>query len=47
MVHITSFDNKTASFWRGSGMDPKKVNTEVFLLPAAMEAVLQQTIDEG
>ncbi len=35
MVHINIFDNETASFWKGPGMDPKKVKTEVFLLPAA------------
>ena len=43
MVHINIFDNETASFWKGPGMDPKKVKTAVVLLPAAMEAVLQQT----
>ena len=35
MVHINIFDNETASFWKGPGMDPKKIKTEVFLLPAA------------
>jgi formate dehydrogenase major subunit len=35
MVAVNLFDNETASFWRGPGMDPAKVNTEVFLLPAA------------
>jgi len=34
-VHINIFDNETASFWKGPGLDPKKVKTEVFLLPAA------------
>ena len=28
-VHLT----ETTDFWRGPGVDPKKVNTEVFLLP--------------
>jgi len=37
MVHINIFDNETASFWKGPGMDPKKVKTEVFLLPAAAQ----------
>ena len=35
MVHINIFDNETASFWKGPGMDPRKIKTEVFLLPAA------------
>ncbi len=35
MVHVNIFDNETASFWKGPGMDPKKIKTEVFLLPAA------------
>jgi formate dehydrogenase major subunit len=35
MVAVNIFDNETASFWKGPGMDPAKVNTEVFLLPAA------------
>ena len=33
-VHVNIFDNETASFWKGPGMNPKKVKTEVFLLPA-------------
>ena len=35
LVHANIFDNETASFWHGPGMDPAKVKTEVFLLPAA------------
>ncbi len=35
MVHVNIFDNETPSFWKGPGMDPKKIKTEVFLLPAA------------
>jgi formate dehydrogenase major subunit len=35
MVHLNIFNNETASFWKGPGLDPKKVKTEVFLLPAA------------
>ena len=29
------FDNETYQFWRGPGVDTKKIKTEVFLLPAA------------
>lgn len=35
MVAVNLFDNETASFWKGPGMDPAKVKTEVFFLPAA------------
>ena len=34
-AHVNIFDNETASFWKGPGMDPKKIKTEVFLLPAS------------
>ncbi len=36
LVNVGLFDNETASFWKGPGMDPKKIRTEVFLLPAAI-----------
>jgi formate dehydrogenase major subunit len=35
LVHANIFDNETASFWKGPGMNPKEIKTEVFLLPAA------------
>jgi formate dehydrogenase major subunit len=35
MVTVNLFDNETASFWKGPGLDPAQVRTEVFLLPAA------------
>jgi formate dehydrogenase major subunit len=35
MVNVNLFDNETGSFWKGPGMNPKEVQTEVFLLPAA------------
>ncbi len=35
LVHANIFDNETASFWKGPGMDPAQIKTEVFLLPAA------------
>jgi len=35
MVCTNLFDNETASFWKGPGMDPASVKTEVFFLPAA------------
>jgi formate dehydrogenase major subunit len=33
MVNVNLYDNETGSFWRGPGMDPKKIKTEVFFLP--------------
>jgi formate dehydrogenase major subunit len=33
LVNVNLFDNETASFWRGPGMNPKDVQTEVFMLP--------------
>jgi formate dehydrogenase major subunit len=35
VVNVNLFDNETGSFWKGPGMDPKKVKTEVFQLPCA------------
>ena len=35
LVAVNLFDNETASFWKGPGVESAKVKTEVFLLPAA------------
>ncbi|MBF0398877.1 MAG: molybdopterin-dependent oxidoreductase, partial [Desulfobacterales bacterium] len=35
MVTVNLFDNETSSFWRGPGVNPKEIKTEVFLLPCA------------
>ncbi len=35
LVTVNLFDNETTSFWKGPGMDPARVSTEVFYLPAA------------
>lgn len=35
LVNVNLFDNETGSFWRGPGMDPARVKTEVFLLPCS------------
>ncbi|HYA03552.1 MAG TPA: molybdopterin dinucleotide binding domain-containing protein, partial [Syntrophobacteria bacterium] len=35
MVNVNLFENETGSFWKGPGMDPKKIQTEVFFLPCA------------
>jgi formate dehydrogenase major subunit len=35
MVNVNLFDNETGSFWKGPGINPKDIQTEVFLLPCA------------
>jgi len=35
MVNVNIFDSETGSFWRGPDMDPKKIKTEVFMLPCS------------
>jgi formate dehydrogenase major subunit len=35
MVNVNLFDNETGSFWKGPGMNPKEIQTEVFQLPCA------------
>jgi len=35
LVGENIFDNETYEFWRGPGVDPKKIKTECFLLPAS------------
>jgi formate dehydrogenase major subunit len=36
LVNVNIYDNETGSFWQGPGMNPKKVKTEVFMLPCAV-----------
>lgn len=36
LVNVNIFDNETASFWKGPGMKPSKIKTEVFFLPCAV-----------
>ena len=35
MVNVNLFDNETGSFWKGPGMKPEDIKTEVFQLPCA------------
>ena len=35
MVNVNIFDNETGSFWKGPGMSPEEIKTEVFFLPCA------------
>jgi formate dehydrogenase major subunit len=47
MVVVNVFDNETASFWKGPGMDPKKIKTEVFSLPCAASVEKEGSISNS
>ncbi len=44
MVNVNLFDNETGSFWKGPGMDPTKIKTEVFFLPCAVSVEKEGSI---
>jgi formate dehydrogenase major subunit len=44
MVNVNLFDNETGSFWRGPGMVPSQVKTEVFFLPACVSVEKEGSI---
>ena len=44
MVNVNIFDNETGSFWKGPGMDPSLIKTEVFMLPAAVSVEKEGSI---
>jgi len=44
MVNTNLFDNETGSFWRGPGVNPAKVKTEVFFLPACVSVEKEGSI---
>jgi formate dehydrogenase major subunit len=44
MVNVNLFDNETGSFWHGPGLDPAKVKTEVFMLPACVSVEKEGSI---
>jgi len=35
MVNVNLFPNETGDFWKGPGMNPAEIDTEVFMLPCA------------
>ncbi len=47
MVNVNLFDNETGSFWKGPGLNPKDVQTEVFLLPAASSVEKEGSISNS
>jgi formate dehydrogenase major subunit len=44
MVNVNIFDNETGCFWRGPGMNPASIKTEVFFLPAAVSVEKEGSI---
>ena len=44
MVNVNLFDNETGSFWKGPGMDPGAIKTEVFMLPACVSVEKEGSI---
>jgi len=47
MVTVNIFDTETGSFWRGPGMDPKKIKTEVFFLPCSVSIEKEGSISNS
>ncbi len=47
MVNVNIFDNETGSFWRGPGMDPSTIKTEVFMLPACVSVEKEGSISNS
>jgi len=44
LVNVNIFDNETAEFWKGPGMNPKAIKTEVFFLPCAVSVEKEGSI---
>lgn len=44
LVNVNIFGNETAEFWRGPGMNPKAIKTEVFFLPCAVSVEKEGSI---
>ncbi len=47
MVTVNMFDTETASFWKGPGMNPKKIKTEVFFLPCCVSIEKEGSISNS
>jgi formate dehydrogenase major subunit len=47
MVNVNLFDNETGSFWKGPGMKPSSIKTEVFMLPAAVSVEKEGSISNS
>ena len=44
LVNVNLFDNETGSFWKGPGMNPAEIKTEVFMLPACVSVEKEGSI---
>lgn len=44
MVNVNLFDNETGSFWKGPGIKPADIQTEVFMLPCVSSVEKQGSI---
>ena len=47
MVNVNVFENETGSFWKGPGVDPKKIKTEVFFLPCCVAVEKEGSISNS
>ncbi len=47
MVNVNLFDNETGSFWRGPGMNPADIQTEVFMLPCCSSVEKEGSISNS
>jgi formate dehydrogenase major subunit len=47
MVNVNLYDNETGSFWRGPGMNPAEIQTEVFMLPCASSVEKEGSISNS
>jgi formate dehydrogenase major subunit len=47
MVTVNLFDNETSSFWRGPGLNPTDIQTEVFMLPCASSVEKEGSISNS
>ncbi len=47
MVNVNLYDNETGSFWRGPGMNPQEIGTEVFLLPCCSSVEKEGSISNS
>jgi formate dehydrogenase major subunit len=47
LVNVNLWDNETGSFWRGPGMNPKDIQTEVFMLPCCSSVEKEGSISNS
>jgi len=47
LVNVNLWDNETGSFWRGPGMTPKDIQTEVFMLPCCSSVEKEGSISNS